>query len=193
MMPMSLFSTFDVLFPTAESDFWQSALALGIRVRKYTEDLVNSAVASLHVKEEVDKLKVTMRQLLSTIGTFRTEFEAVVNSRGHKMEDVSKDLSVLYAQILEQLATEFPAPDRAPSHQERRDMVTVVMKRLEDGTVSICERWGIQEESMRKLFSDIGPVVENLIVMTGTSSYQSLLMSDQPFLQVISPNNTRSS
>ena len=169
-MPLSLFSSFDILFTTTETDFWQSALALGIRVRKYAEDLVNSAVESLHVKEPVDQLKATMQQLVSTTEKFRTEIEAMVNSRGQKMEDISQDLAALYAEILESLSTEFPAPDRAPTHQERRDMVTLVIKRLENGTVSICERWGIQEESMRKLFSDVGPMVEKLIVTTGTSS-----------------------
>jgi hypothetical protein len=114
-----------------------------------------------------------MRQLVSTAETFRSQVEVAVNSQGRTMEDVSNHLSVLYAQILEQLATEFPAPDEAPSHQEREDMVTVVMKRLEEGTVSSCERLGIREESMRDFFSKVGPIVEKLIVTIGTSLFGS--------------------
>jgi len=156
--------------------FWSNmGRQMGFHVHKFTEDLfynVNNMVTSFHVKEHIDNIRDTMKQLVSTTEAFRTQVEDAVKAKGITMEDVSNDLTTLFEQISEQLAKEFPPPDTAPSHQERREMVAVIMKRLEDGTVQICGKWGIQQETMRKLFSEIGPIIGKLIVLIGDFSEQ---------------------
>ena len=110
-----------------------------------------------------------MNQLVSNAETFRADVEAAVHLRGKSLEDVSDELSALFESILEQLAKEFPAPDKAPNHEERISLVRETLRRLEEGTISLCEKWGVAENTARKLFPTIGPVVESLVVTIGMS------------------------
>ena len=110
-----------------------------------------------------------MNQLVSNAETFRAHVEAALHPHGKSMQDVSDDLSALFESILEQLAKEFPAPDKAPNHEERRSLVRETLRRLEEGTLSLSEKWGVPENTARELFLTIGPVVESLVVTTGMS------------------------
>jgi hypothetical protein len=148
-------------------DFWERAISLGVYVRKYAYDLLAHVASYYHLDDSIAFFEGTINQLVYNAKVFRLAVEDAAQKQGINLDEISEMFAILMADILEEMKTSFPPPDRTPSHEERKRLVSDVMTKVEDGIVRSGERIGMSEESLRSHMRGIRPHIEQLVVVTG--------------------------
>ena len=153
-------------------DFWERAISLGLCVQRYTDALLARIASIYHLDDSIASFKETIGGLVYNAKSFRVAVEEAAQKRGTSLDEITEEFTALFADILEEMKLNFPSPDKAPSHGERKLLVSDVMTKVEDGIIRLGEKIGMSDESLRSHMSDLRPHIEQLVVLTGTSSLE---------------------
>lgn len=144
-------------------DFWGDAVQLGDRVQKYTIELIqNAAGSNATVAIKLAEFKDTMTELVSSVKVLR---EAVQDA-GANPHDISEKLSIALETVLEELKSEFPAPDNAPHHDERVVIISRALAKTTDSLVHVLS-FAIPEADIKEHSEVIEQHVKALLVLAG--------------------------
>lgn len=143
--------------------------ALGSNARAYADEQVNELARQFNAHHEIDSYRAAIqavvdgaRQLEGTqLGTDMTK--AI-------QEDMSDAIERALTKLFAELKAEFPAPDQALGHDERKAKIAEIMARARSVIVQIGVEHGLPEESMNMHLDALFPHIEYLIVLTGTFS-----------------------
>ncbi|KAJ7230434.1 hypothetical protein GGX14DRAFT_583194 [Mycena pura] len=156
--------------PTEEldpEDFWQRARELGDRARRYGGKLLKDAAdKSQDVREKIGELTGRMDALLRGAAALHEELRAAATLQS--ADAVSEDLERAFAAVLEELRERFPAPEKAPGHEARREAVAVALEKAGAALVGVCVKHGMDEERARQHWDGtMRPAVETVVVLLG--------------------------
>jgi len=157
----------------ASHDFWDLTRKLGGSVQQYTDTLLHdAAIANAAAAGKLYDFKVTMAQVVSSTMELRAEVQAAAEARGLTLENVSEGLSTELAAVLEELKAEFPAPNDAENHEQRVEIVSRALEKVERSVVSVSVQSGVSEADARAHFKVIQPHVQHVLVITGDLAEQ---------------------
>jgi tRNA G46 methylase TrmB len=108
-----------------------------------------------------------MVDLVKKAGELRTEFTNAIEAKNVTMEQISDELSLLANATLEYLKITFPHPDKAPSHEERRVMISTALEHIEENLVTLAIKYDIQEERVRPIVRDIRNILTPILTTCG--------------------------
>ena len=148
-------------------DFWEAADLLGDRVQKYTVELIHNAAGSnATVAAKLGDFKNTMLELVSSVNALRGTVQRAVKEHD-ALQDVSEKLSIELEAVLEELKRKFPSPDKATHHEERVEMISWVLSRIEDILVRVLNGFGVSEADTRAHFQVIARHIKLLLILVG--------------------------
>ena len=86
------------------------------------------------------------------------------------IEDISTELSLRFAVIVEDLKKEFPPTDEAPGHEQRANMTRVALNRTQEKFVLVLVKVGMAQDTAEELskdFEELIPYAEKVIITAG--------------------------
>jgi hypothetical protein len=154
------------------SDFWDLARKLGNSVQHYTEALLHGAAhANPALADKIHDFKGTMEKAVSSTMELRAQVQSGAEWHGLTLENVSEMLSTELATVMEELKAEFPAPSEAGHHEERVEMISRALVKVEGCVVRVSARCGVSEAVARAHFRNIEPHVQHVLIVTGKNIY----------------------
>ena len=149
--------------PNTPQEFWECALALGQKTHDYATHLVEDAV-----KNAEPTIAVKMNHAVGTIHAIVSDVEELKNTiaqaHGASLDDIKNGIEKVFADLLEELREQFPPPDQAPNHAERKRIVSLVLNKVEDAFVKLCVQHGMSEEQLRIRLDPIMKKIETVVV-----------------------------
>lgn len=119
------------------------------------------------VVSKVQELEQAGKDLVHAAGQF--DF-GHLDGEGQLAEKWAAVVEAVYTKLQE----EFPPPDQAPSHEERKKMVGRALSLVEDQFVIVMgPHLGMDEQDIREKFGKVRDAVEKVVVMIGTAFVQS--------------------
>ncbi|OBZ73584.1 Dual specificity protein kinase KNS1 [Grifola frondosa] len=150
------------------SDFWERAMNLGDRVRKYAGDRLND-YSNTPFAGRIEQFKVTVDETIAYTARMKDEMHSTY---GVNLEAFTIDLEKLLQTLQRDMEVAFPPPGEAPHHEQRADRVSAALMKLEEGIVHLGAKYGMPEEQMRMHLDNLRPHIEHLLVMTGDLAEQ---------------------
>lgn len=165
------------LWPWAEdsvSDFWGQLEYLGDTVHEYAaaslKEFKTDALVATHI-EDIEKM---FSELLEAGAALQADMMALETAQKRDTEhDFIKDMENVLGQLFEKLKEQFPPPDHAPGHAERKETIHKALVQIEDALMTFLHRWGMPEEAIRMHLSKIILPLENVMVMIGKLSSEN--------------------
>lgn len=169
-------ATLDVA-PETPAEFWERALSLGKFVQNYATSLVHDAAekAEPEVALQIHHVYNTMQVIVSETEQLKT---SIANLRGVSFNDVQHGIENVLIDLLEELKEQFPAPDHAPSHAERRGNVSLVLEKAEARLNRLGVWYGIPEQQLRVHFDPILKHIGDVVITLGSSPPPRLALRD---------------
>jgi len=168
--PLSEATSRDIVsdFTSGASNLTTSVEALfgDIFSADWWSDALPEAIAT-YAWQAVDNLAP---DLLATIEEVRTSGErlmADLSIVAAQSDDISGKLERVLMRVLEDIQGNFPSPDRAPSHSERKGSISMMLMHMEDAIVQLGADTGIPETDMRLHTGEILSSIEDLVVTVG--------------------------
>lgn len=166
-----------VLFPDVAAIEVPSSLWSSLRwpdvlnsqeVQQYADALIrDAAIASSAVAEQLDHFKNTIENLVSVTVDLRAEVQNATASYGLTIDNFSDMLSTELDRVLEELQDKFPPPNKANHHEERVEIILMVLLKVEESLVRVAGQCGIEEAVTRAHFQNIKPLVQDVLVVAG--------------------------
>lgn len=151
-------------------DFWECALSIGQKAHDYATHLVEDAVKNVE-----PTVAVKMNHVVSTMHVIVSDTEALKNTiaqaQGASLDDIKNGIEKVLADLLEELKEQFPPPNQAPTHAERKGNVSLVLNKIEGAFVKLCVQHGMSEEQLRIHLDPIMRNIETVIVILGAPNF----------------------
>lgn len=93
----------------------------------------------------------------------------IAQTHGASHDDIKNGVETIFDDLLEELKNQFPPPDEAPNHAERRGNVSLVIHKVEDAFVKLCVQHGMAEDELRVHLDPIMSGIETVVVTLGTT------------------------
>lgn len=169
----STFNTDNLETPAA---FWERAFSLGRLVQDYATSLVRDAAAKAErqVAAQINSAYNTMHMVVVEAGGLKNAFADL--RAGASFNDIQNDIEMVLTDLLEELKEQFPAPDRAPNHAERRGNVSLVLEKVEEALIDLGTRHGIAEQQLRIHIDPILKHVGEVVITLGSSPFPFILV-----------------
>lgn len=147
-------------------------------------DLYNKAVA--FAQHERDEFVRSHPEVLSQIRQIEQAGKDLVHAAGQfdfshldKDGELAEKWAAVVDAVYTKLQEEFPPPDQAPSHEERKKVVRHALGLVEDQFVIVMgPHLGMDEQDIREKFGKVRDAVERVVVMIGTSSVHRYLLNE---------------
>lgn len=114
-----------------------------------------------------------INHVVSTIQVIVADTENLKNTiaqvHGASLDDIKNGVEKVFDDLLEELKNQFPPPDEAPNHAERRGNVSLVIHKVEDAFVKLCVQHGMAEDELRVHLDPIMSGIETVVVTLGTT------------------------
>jgi hypothetical protein len=152
----------------AELDFWKEAKDLGEKAVKYSEKLLNDAVAT--ASEKILELRHTVTDIVAQTEALRHEVEEEIKKNNLTLEDISGRLSDELTLVFKELETEFSEPlpeNKTERYKWRETIVSSAMSKIEDAFVKVAATWEMSEDKARTSFRTISPHVQTVVLVAG--------------------------
>jgi hypothetical protein len=171
----------NAIFHTQEVDldlehFWQRARELGDTARRHGEKLMEDAAArSKDLRDKIGELKARMDSIVHA-ATALHELQKLRIKRRESDDgddspvsttDLAGDLERALEKVLEELQVMFPAPNKAPGHEDRRKVVSLALEKAGAELKTVCGKHGMDEESVAAHWETIQGAIENMVVLLG--------------------------
>jgi hypothetical protein len=108
-----------------------------------------------------------MGHVVSNTMELRAKVQGAAEARGLTLEHVSEMLSTDLAVVLQELKTEFPPPSDADHHEQRVEIISRALVKVEGSVVRVSVQCGISEADAIAHFKLIEPHVQHVLVVTG--------------------------
>ncbi|EGO30117.1 hypothetical protein SERLADRAFT_358925 [Serpula lacrymans var. lacrymans S7.9] len=148
-------------------DAWERVIALGKALQTNILLVLDDIANNYHVVDKIHEFKSTMTAIMVKASGLREDLSKAAEAHGITLEALSDELAALFAKVLDELQVEFPAPDEAPSHELRKEMVSRVLDRVEEEIVHIGVKYGVSETNLRAHIDGIKSPIEKLTILTG--------------------------
>ncbi|KAF9783012.1 hypothetical protein BJ322DRAFT_1073986 [Thelephora terrestris] len=148
---------------------WGSIVEAANEVVKAAGDGLSTIANELNVTGKIEELESTVQKILAASADIRGHM-AELTQKGLTLENISDELKGILNDTLIYLEKTFPPPDQAPSHEERLEMVTTILDKVEQGFLDLAHGYGMSEDGLKKVreaFDLLKPHVENLVVIAG--------------------------
>ncbi|KAJ7044758.1 hypothetical protein C8F04DRAFT_595908 [Mycena alexandri] len=121
-----------------------------------------------------DELKARMEAIVRSATALHEELQASVKlrSRDVSAEDMSGDLQRAFEKVVEELKEMFPAPEKAPGHEERRVVITAALEKAGVALTEVCTKYGMDEERVNAHWRTVRPAIEGMVVVLGDLAEQ---------------------
>ena len=153
---------------SSSSDFWETAKKSEKTLQNYVPRLLENAAAYFKSAKFTD-ITSAMNHIVSNTTTFRDHIKGTLDARHITFETLSKELEGIFMTIANDLE-KLPAPNKAPGHAEREEMVDKVLVDTSRELKKLAARYGIEEEAVTAYLLTLKPQVKALIVAVGTSA-----------------------
>jgi hypothetical protein len=81
--------------------------------------------------------------------------------------DLAGDLERALEKVLEELQVMFPAPNKAPGHDDRQKAVSSALEKAGAELKAVCGKHGMDEENVAAHWETIQGAIENMVVLLG--------------------------
>lgn len=150
--------------------FQEYTMVYADAVQKYSDGLLDEAAnCEPDLAAQIAVFRNTIHSVVSHAGALEKDF-GILREKGITLENVSDDLSVLYQRIVDELQERFPPPDKAPSHEQRQEMMKTVLEKTGNASIRYAVDHGMTEENVGVLqehIEKLNPFVMTLVVATG--------------------------
>ncbi|KAH9834880.1 uncharacterized protein C8Q71DRAFT_908722 [Rhodofomes roseus] len=128
--------------------FRDCATSLGQRAQDYAAFLFRQAEQSVDSTAAVQlrDIQNTMQDIVQEAEDLRGLFLPV---HTESFDDIRRGIEEVLADLLEKLKDEFPPPDHAPNHIERKGNASLVLGRVEEAIIGVVVQHGMEEEELR--------------------------------------------
>lgn len=150
-------------------DWWERAGRLEKKVQGYAKKELDKFKTDPVITEQIDSLLKMHTELLDAGQALYVD---LIDSQVAIMGDIDAvglidDLEKLLGDLFEKLKNEFPPPDHAPGHAERKESIERALTQLEETLVSFLQRRGLSEEVIRAHLDKIIPLLEKVMITIG--------------------------
>lgn len=154
---------------TLPSDFWEQAKQLGDKVYTYANQRINEIKTDRAVATRIDDIQKTYASLLEAGVALSAEVTALEHVQGSDVNanGLIEDMEKVLGELFEKLKSEFPPPDQAPSHQQRKESIHKALGYVEETLVTFLEQRGMSEEAIRAQLDKLLPLLEGVMIMIG--------------------------
>ncbi|KZT64316.1 hypothetical protein DAEQUDRAFT_38953 [Daedalea quercina L-15889] len=151
--------------------FWDYAFSVAQRAQRYAGDLINEAAreADKTAAMQLHHVSSVLHVIVSDTEGLR---ETVSQFQAGSFDDIQHDIEKLFADLLEELKEQFPPPDHAPNHEERKGNVSLVIRKAEEAFIKFGMQHGMSEEQLRTRLEPIMKHVEDVVVTIGDLAEQ---------------------
>ena len=151
------------------SDFWEMAMKSEKVLQDYVPRLLKSAAAYFKSTNFTD-ITVAMNHIVNSTATFRDNIKDALDARRTTFDALAKELEGIFMAIMNNLE-QIPAPDKAPGHTEREEMVDKVLDDTARALKKLAADYGIKEEVVTAYILALRPQVQALIAAVGMSTH----------------------
>ncbi|KAJ7498570.1 hypothetical protein FB451DRAFT_1202324 [Mycena latifolia] len=152
-------------------DFWRRARELGERARRFGDKLIKDAAErSQEVREKIGELTARMDAVMRSASALHEELHTSATLQA--VDDISADLERAFAAVLTELEVLFPAPDQAPGHAQRQEVVVAALEKAGVALVGVCTKYGMDEERAWGHWGTVRPAIESMVVVLGDLAEQ---------------------
>ncbi|KAH8105257.1 hypothetical protein BXZ70DRAFT_920079 [Cristinia sonorae] len=149
--------------------FWEELTRHSDAARTYALRVHQLAVQKFaDVKDSLHQFDTYIGATVDATAQFRKALEDGVGG----VKRFEEDLPGLLQVVMDGLEMEFPPPENAPGHEERRNMVRIVLSRTGEAVISMGAAHGIDEKILRDHVGFVSTQVEFLAVVTGDLAEQ---------------------
>ncbi|KAG5648533.1 hypothetical protein DXG03_003144 [Asterophora parasitica] len=149
-----------------QSDFWQSAKALGDKLVTYTNDKLHEAALQIPVASaKIDEFRATMSQVIAGAKDLREDLER--HARSISAEEISERLSAELEVVYDRFKAEFSLPlpeDHDARHEERIKMIDWTMSEVHVVLVKVLP---IPEADTNRRFREMEPHIKHFLLVIG--------------------------
>ncbi|KAI0080566.1 hypothetical protein K474DRAFT_1704634 [Panus rudis PR-1116 ss-1] len=130
-------------------------------------DISNKAAVAREAFEDV-------KTVLIAVAESAGEIEATIrkHAEGKSTDGLAHEMSGALSPVREELQRLFPPPETAPSHEERKQVVSSTLNSVENALVELGLKFNVDGEQMRSLARGLCSHLEELIVLIGDLSEQ---------------------
>lgn len=186
-----------------QTDFWKELERLGDGVHQYAEEAINTLKLDPVVTARIEELKERWDNFLDAWNALHVDLMALEAVQKRDVNTLVDGIAEILAKVFERLKTQFPPPDQAPNHEQRKKSIHEALTQIEEALVTFLSELGMSEDVIRAHFSNFMPPLENVMVTIGTQLRSHftihtlivhvLCMSCDIRIQVISPSSIQSS
>ncbi|KAJ7693938.1 hypothetical protein B0H17DRAFT_1330256 [Mycena rosella] len=152
-------------------DFWQRARELGDRARRFGDKLMKDAAEqSQEIRDKIGELTERMEAVVR--GATALNEELHTSAALPFVDNVAEDLERAFAAVLAELEVLFPAPDQAPNHAQRKEVVAVALDKAGVALMGVCTKYGMDEQRAREHWGTVRPAIENMVMVLGDLAEQ---------------------
>jgi len=151
--------------------FWERAQSLGHRSQDYAASLIHEAAQKADATT-VAQLRHFQYAIQVVVADTEDMKEAIAQTADKSFDEIQHDIEKVFADLLEQLKEQFPPPDQAPNHAERRGNVSLVIRKTEEVFIKLGVQHGMSEKQLRMHLDPIMKHVEDIIVTIGDLAEQ---------------------
>ncbi|KAH9834881.1 uncharacterized protein C8Q71DRAFT_766877 [Rhodofomes roseus] len=164
--------------------FWHDTLSLGQRAQNYATFLVDEAAKTVD-KSTAARLGHVQAMMLTIVSDAEDLRGVIAQMQGNSVDDISHVIEKLFADLFEELKDQFPPPDHAPNHEERRGHVSLVIRRVEEVLIKFCVQHGMQEQHARARLGPIMKHVQDVVVTIGDLAEQHPVLLETILISAI--------
>jgi hypothetical protein len=156
-------------------ELWES----GTKYIGRGRDLLKNA--SEQVPIIADRIRITTNHVAEVVLSVEHLMETMTLET---LQIVSEKVSPLLEAQLEDIKTNFPAPEEAASHEERREMANRMAARVEHILSNALIEHGASEDDIHTFFKSLTPGVVNVVVIIGDLAEQHPTLTEALVISV---------
>ena len=134
---------------------------------KYAESALEE-FSKTGLAQEIENFKDTVHTVITFAKQIESDLQPLLSKRDS--EGVPDELDERFNNILDELQVMFPAPDTAPSHEQRKNMTDHALTRAGEELGKFAVTLGVskeQSEGIQRDFENLKPFVCDLVVTIG--------------------------
>ncbi|PCH36339.1 hypothetical protein WOLCODRAFT_20482 [Wolfiporia cocos MD-104 SS10] len=155
-------------FGAHTDNIWDHVTEFGDDTLQRAQTIIDQARRNIPgVDEELRQIEDTVVSISSFAVVMKEGLKSAAERSNENPEEVATALEDLLENLIKQFKAEFPPPDQAQGHDERKERVGKFLDRVMSVMMGFCVEHGMEEKATREILEKIRLQIEFLVVTIG--------------------------